>query len=171
MKADQLLWLYPRPWRDRYGDEFVDLFDARDLMLSQVIDIIVGAVDARLSRDARVQAVSPPVSTTAGGGNDMTTLFATAAGRDRQLPFGSRQGVLGAIVLIVGYHGLKALAELLVDRGWQAAGTFVFYASFPVMAILFLNLTLLHDQPSRPRAHLVVAALSLVALLAGLAAR
>ena len=171
MTADRLLWMYPRAWRDRYGEEFLEMLGGRDLMRSQVIDIVVGAVDARLSRDARVRAESPAVSTMAGGGAGMTTLFATTAARERQLPFGSRQGVLGGIALIVAYHGLKALAGLLVERGWQAAGDFVFYASFPAMAILFLNLTLLHRQPRRPRAHLVVGALSLVALLAGLAAR
>lgn len=171
MTADRLLWMYPKAWRERYGDEFLEMLGGRDLLFSQMVDIVVGAVDARLFRSVPTEAPSEPIPRTAEGGAGMTTLFATTAARERQLPFGSRQGVLGGIALIVAYHGLKVLAGLLVERGWQTAGDFVFYASFPALAILFLNVTLLHRQPRRPRAHLVVGALSLVALLAGLAAR
>lgn len=43
-----LLRLYPRAWRDRYEDEFLASFDGRDLSLSDTVDIVLGALDARL---------------------------------------------------------------------------------------------------------------------------
>lgn len=43
-----LLRLYPRAWRDRYGDEFEALLDQRSLRFRDGIDIVHGALDARL---------------------------------------------------------------------------------------------------------------------------
>ena len=53
MKASQLLRLYPRAWRERYGDEFAALAGDAPLGASQIIDIVSGAIDARFSRDVR----------------------------------------------------------------------------------------------------------------------
>ena len=46
-----LLRLYPRAWRDRYGDEFLALLESCPLSLGMVGDICLGAVDARLHLD------------------------------------------------------------------------------------------------------------------------
>lgn len=48
MRADRLLHLYPRPWRERYGDEFLALVGDRPVRLPQIIDIVSGAIDAHL---------------------------------------------------------------------------------------------------------------------------
>jgi hypothetical protein len=58
MKADSLLRLYPRAWRERYGDEFLALFDNRPVELPQLIDIVSGAIDAHLSSDVRATTVA-----------------------------------------------------------------------------------------------------------------
>jgi hypothetical protein len=44
-----LLDLYPRAWRDRYGEEFADLLEARPPSLSDRLDIIRGAFDATVN--------------------------------------------------------------------------------------------------------------------------
>ncbi|MFN8373855.1 MAG: hypothetical protein U0694_13395 [Anaerolineae bacterium] len=44
-----LLRLYPRAWRERYEQEFRALLDERGLSAGDVLDIVVGAMDARLS--------------------------------------------------------------------------------------------------------------------------
>ncbi len=43
-----LLRLYPRPWRERYGDEFLALISDRPPSLDDRVDIVRGAIDARL---------------------------------------------------------------------------------------------------------------------------
>ena len=44
-----LVRLYPQAWRDRYGDEFLDLLDTRPPGSRDRLDILLGAVDARLN--------------------------------------------------------------------------------------------------------------------------
>ncbi len=50
MKMDRtwLLRLYPRAWRDRYGDEVAALLEQCPFSLGDLFDIIVGAIDAHL---------------------------------------------------------------------------------------------------------------------------
>jgi hypothetical protein len=43
-----LVRLYPADWRDRYGDEFAELLASRPPRLRDRLDILVGAIDARL---------------------------------------------------------------------------------------------------------------------------
>jgi len=157
-----LLWLYPRAWRERYGDEFVEVLGGRELLFSQVIDIVMGAVDAHLSSEARVQATAPPAPAGSEGGSSVTTLFVNTQARERQLPFETRQGAIGAIILIVGYHGLKTLSETVSTWGWTEVADFIFFASWPLVAILFFNFFILQGQPVRPRVALVTAGLGLV---------
>jgi hypothetical protein len=57
-----LLRLYPRSWRDRYGEEFEALLAAHSLSPSLAIDLIAGAIDARLHPQlaVRAPAAKPP---------------------------------------------------------------------------------------------------------------
>jgi hypothetical protein len=50
MKIDRkwLLRLYPRAWRNRYEDEFTALLEQCPFSLSDLLDIFLGAIDARL---------------------------------------------------------------------------------------------------------------------------
>lgn len=44
----RLVALYPRPWRDRYEDEFLSLMEDRPPDALDRVDIVRGAIDARL---------------------------------------------------------------------------------------------------------------------------
>jgi hypothetical protein len=48
-----LLSLYPAGWRERYGEEFAELLAARPPSLGDRVDIVRGAVDARLHPQVR----------------------------------------------------------------------------------------------------------------------
>ena len=56
MNLRGLLWLYPRAWRARYGDEFREIVASRRASLRLVIDIVAGAVDAWLQPQPIVAA-------------------------------------------------------------------------------------------------------------------
>ena len=47
-RRSALLRLYPAPWRARYGGEFAELLSARRPTLRDRLDIVRGAIDARL---------------------------------------------------------------------------------------------------------------------------
>lgn len=44
----RVLWLYPKSWRERYGTEFLEVLGARPAGVGVVIDVVRGALDARL---------------------------------------------------------------------------------------------------------------------------
>ena len=46
MTASQLLPLYPRAWRDRYGEEFLATVGNGALHVQPIVDIVAGAIDA-----------------------------------------------------------------------------------------------------------------------------
>jgi hypothetical protein len=43
-----LVWLYPARWRRRYGEEFLAVLDQQPLTPRILVDILRGALDARL---------------------------------------------------------------------------------------------------------------------------
>ena len=43
-----LIQLYPEAWRKRYGDEFATVLASQHASLGLVLDVLGGAVDARL---------------------------------------------------------------------------------------------------------------------------
>lgn len=47
--AAALIRMYPRPWRDRYGDEIHDLLAAAPLTALIVLDVVHGALDAHVN--------------------------------------------------------------------------------------------------------------------------
>ena len=54
-----LLALYPAHWRRRYGEEFRVLLESRPVGPYDVADIVLGALDARLTRHRRADATGP----------------------------------------------------------------------------------------------------------------
>ena len=51
--------LYPRPWRERYGDELLALLDEHPATLLDRLDLIQGAIDARLHPQVPGTDVTP----------------------------------------------------------------------------------------------------------------
>jgi hypothetical protein len=51
-----LLGLYPRAWRERYGDEFAALLEEMGIGPAAVLDVVCGAVDAHVRQRASERA-------------------------------------------------------------------------------------------------------------------
>jgi hypothetical protein len=60
-----LIALYPAHWRRRYGEEFRAVLEMRPLGPFDVADVVLGALDARLTRHRRADAAVPD------GGHDV----------------------------------------------------------------------------------------------------
>jgi hypothetical protein len=46
MRVENLLRLYPRAWRERYGEEFLATVGDGALGVQQTVDIVSAAIDA-----------------------------------------------------------------------------------------------------------------------------
>lgn len=61
-KARWLVRLYPRGWRERYEEEFLAMLEQRPMSLLDMLDVALGAVDARLNSQARSERMVPLVN-------------------------------------------------------------------------------------------------------------
>jgi MFS family permease len=94
----RLLALYPRAWRARYGDEFAELLEARPPTLRDRLDILIGAVDARINpqvpgADSRERTV---------GGDRAARILAVVVGVMFTI-----WGVVGAMFMVPWESGLE----------------------------------------------------------------
>lgn len=148
-----LLRLYPRTWRERYGDEFLALISERPLSLADRVDIVRGAVDARLNPQLRGPYRAPDRSGFAPLGG-LVVLFGAAwigangpvqydeygtyrDGSAALLPFIAAMGLL----LFGIYRLMKRLPpESRPARvcAWMVIGTGILWSSMPWYAVAAL---------------------------------
>jgi hypothetical protein len=161
MNARGLLRLYPRAWRDRYGDEFLALLDDRALGITEIADIALGALDARLTSSTRMAAME------ASGGSMKVLSKVCARPAEAEV---SRSVALISAGLMIGMSLLMSVAGTLVRRsGWPDTGQFLLAMAFP--AALMVSLPMLYLRHHSWRVHLAIvggtlAFLSLITLLA-----
>ena len=118
MTGDRLLRLYPRAWRERYGDEFLALVGDEPLSARHTIDILAGAIDARLSRTASTPDQSS--ASPAGGNASMSALKAKLC--EKEAAFTIRDSLLGAAIVIGVSIAAVLLSKALEGVGYDAAG-------------------------------------------------
>jgi hypothetical protein len=146
-----LLRLYPRAWRERYGDELLALLEARPPSLGDRLDVIRGAFDARLHPqvpgvDATPEKEIPVVQrrfglAAAGGGIVWIVAIASMLVLPRDI-YGDRDTSLAAIGLAIASCLIGvALGELGTRPGSASStrtGHAVAYISFFVGVTLAL---------------------------------
>jgi hypothetical protein len=104
MRPAAWLRLYPRAWRERYGDEFAELLKERPITLGAAIDILSGAIDARLSSTARLARQS--------AGEGVAVIKALKSCK-RDAGITVTGGLIGAGIIIVSSILFVALASEL----------------------------------------------------------
>lgn len=57
MFVSWVLRLYPRDWRERYGDELQAVLEQQDVTFITILDLMVGALDATLHRKDFIKGV------------------------------------------------------------------------------------------------------------------
>ena len=148
-----LLRLYPKAWRDLYGNEFAAILATQRMSPRLLLDIIGGAVDARLQ---------PQVRTNKGDMMAMTLLKRCAAGPELSTR-DQRNTAATMVTFSLLFGGLYVWAAYLY-RGndlVDALGIMVFPASL-VVAMPFTSL----KGHSRVSQALIVG--GLLAILAGI---
>jgi len=107
MKRDHLLRLYPRAWRERYGEELSAHLEAeRPLRVGVVADLVRGALDAHLHPLRRVDSTMRSSSV-----SDLRTIAARAT-------------VVWSPVAAVAIAAMMALNDFWFGPSWWLYSTF-----------------------------------------------
>lgn len=113
-----LLLLYPRPWRDRYEAEFLALLDdldTRPWSLRIVLDLLLGAVDARLR--PQITARSPesvPLASASSRNSIMShNLTTSRMSSYRVLAITWTAGAMVLIALVAAFNSPLTTRDLL----------------------------------------------------------
>jgi hypothetical protein len=161
MTAASLLRLYPRAWRDRYGEELIAVADG-PLTLQQVIDIVSGAVDAWLSADVRTATRAPRA--VAQGGSTMSVR--TMLCRANDVRYTTRDSLIAAAVMIGVTAAISALGLALKYSGWTLASQVVLNVAFLGSMTISLPFWLMKGQPWKAQVAIVGGTLLLLITIA-----
>jgi hypothetical protein len=164
MTAERLLRLYPRAWRERYGEEFLAVVSDGGLGVQQVIDIVSGAIDAWWSSDVR-NATRVSNAAARGGTMSVRTMVCTKA------RYTTRDGVIGGSVMIVTTILLALLAMGLRQNGWTTAGEALGNSSFMIAMVVSAPFWLLKGQPRSAQMVFIGGTIVLLALISYLGFR
>jgi hypothetical protein len=146
MTAHQLVRLYPRAWRDRYGEEFVETVGTKSLHPQQVLDIVGGAVDAWVSFQSKTAK-----ATTEGRGEIMVqhwkAICATSTVR-----YTKRDALISAGVLLAASLVMSAAGILIRRQGYPEFGEALVSLSFPLSVVISMPFAVLKGQPKAAQA-------------------
>jgi hypothetical protein len=166
MKTTRLLRLYPRAWRDRYGEELLEVVGRDSVTLQQAIDIVSGAIDAWLSTEVRT--ATRAASAAAPGGSTMTVRTMLCHATD--VRYTTRDSLFAAAVMIGMTAAFSALGLALKYSGWTATSQVVLNVAFMGSMILSLPFWLMKGQPWKAQAAIVGGTLVLLVTISAFAA-
>jgi len=141
MRPEQLLRLYPRAWRNRYGVELLESIGRDRLSVGDSLNMLSGAVDAWLSSDVRLAA-------TGRGGSMWLKALVCETRRTTVTP---RDGVIGAVVMIAVAWTCKTLSQPTL--------------AFPIAFTLSMPFWLMKGAPWRAQALIVGVTCALLLLI------
>ena len=150
-----LLRLYPRAWRDLYGEEFAGILAAQRMSPRLLLDIIGGAIDARME---------PQVRANKGDVMAMSLLKRCAAGGPQLT---KREELAGAGAMIgasIVFAGLSVLAKF-VYRDSELA-EMIGVMAFPAALVVTMPFTYLKGHSRTTKIAAVVIQLVILAALA-----
>jgi hypothetical protein len=131
MKA--LVRLYPKAWRERYGEEFAAVLAGQKATVGMIVDVLGGALDAHLYPQVHVRP-------TEAKGDEMTTgmLNRCASGGPT---ISKRQMTLGSVAIALVYIAMTYVYVVL-RRAYHAAPPVEAYGYtlFPVMTLVYLQM-------------------------------
>jgi hypothetical protein len=151
--ARQLLQLYPRAWRQRYGEEFAEFVGDRRLSVQQMVDIVGGALDAWTSRSVRASVRGSVAGSSTGGANMVQTLKLKCATRAPH--YTTKDALIGAGVMIGVSFVMLALGIFANRSGYATAGETLKGLAFPASMLLSMPFYLTKSLSWRAQAVLL----------------
>jgi len=164
LSTERLLRLYPRWWRDRYGDELLATVGSGPLSVSQVVNLGAGALDAWLSADVRAAAKSMRVASSRGGAvMTLKSWWLECQATDVRAPI--RDALIGAAVMIVTSVMFSRLGHLAQQQGWARASHTFESNAFIVPFILSMPFWLMRGSPRLAQIAIVLTTLALLTVI------
>ena len=157
MKPESLLRLYPRAWRERYADEFLDACGAGPLTMQQVIDIVGGAIDARFEPQ-------PHLSTPQPEGAPMSAILQKLHCAPKA-SYTATDGLKAAAFIVIMGLATTMLAVWCRQNGWTFADHFLKAFAFPASMIGSSHFTFMKGQSTRVKFVISGGTLVLIALI------
>jgi hypothetical protein len=170
MTADNLLRLYPRAWRDRYGDEFLEMTGRDALHLQQVIDIVGGAIDAWLSSDVRRSAKQKSGTGRTVSGGTIVTHVMTGGCTSARFRYTKRDALIGAGVMLLGTLLSTVLGVVARRNGMPMVAEMLLSNSFLGSMMLSMPFWLLKGQPWRAQVVLIGGMIAMMVAITYIAA-
>ena len=167
LRLTDLLRLYPRRWRERYADEFIATVGHDKLRAQQVIDIVIGAIDAWLSADVRHATLGAPV---APNGGPMTVKAVLMCQRTNSR-FTTRDSLIGAGVMVAGSAIFSVLGLAARRDGMHVIGEILINVGFLGSLTLSMPFWLMKGQPWKAQVVIVGTTLTLLVAIGYLASR
>ena len=162
MRIESLLRLYPRAWRDRYGEEFVAMLGPRSLNAQQVMDIVFGAVDAWLSADVR--HASHALGSVPSGEHRMTLRSMMVCDQSK-LRMTTRDGLIGAAVMLAGSAAGSFLGMAARRAGWELTADVLLSLAFMGSLTLSMPFWLTKGQPWKAQIVLIGGLLTFLTII------
>lgn len=167
-RARRLLALYPRAWRDRYGDEFLALLGDAPLGVNQIISIVSGAIDARLSREVRASMDQQHGALAPQGGSAVTSLKHLCA-LDQKSSFSKRDALIAAAGMLVAVTALSFGGVFLRRQGFTETGEFLKAIAFPASLVCSNHFMFMRRQSRNAQLVITGGTLAILSAIAGLA--
>jgi hypothetical protein len=169
--ARRLLALYPRAWRERYGEEFMELLGEEPVGFAQVINIVSGAIDARVSPEVRGStAIRKSALVSQGGSTNMTVLKYLCA-HEKKSPFTVRDSIIGAGALILTSFALAFGGAYVRRHGYPDLGEFMKGVAFPISLIAWMNFTYMKGQSRAARGVILGGTLAFIVMIGWLSVK
>jgi len=150
-----LLRLYPKAWRARYGAEFAAVLEAQPASLGLVMDVIAGAVDARLSPQAHTTSMP-----TLERGETMMTESLMARCRAGGPNLSTRDGLFAGIgMLVASVVGASAYIWLSYRYHHVPAVDAVGYTTFPAIMLVYAQMAYLRSRSASTQVVLIAGGL------------
>ena len=141
MTAEQLVRLYPRRWRERYGEEFVETVGAKPLNVQQAVDIVSGAVDAWISFRSKTAKAR-----TEGGGEIMVQQWKAICATNG-VRYSKGDALISAGVMIGATLILVAAGIAASRLGYPEFGDALKSVALPIALTVSMPFAILKGQP------------------------
>lgn len=148
MSPQSLLRLYPRTWREHYGEEFLEACGHEPLTMQQVIDIVGGAIDARFAPQIHLAA-----SGQSTGGTHMSATLKHACA-NRGANYTTQDGLKAAAFIVGGSFMLIYGSRLAKQNELPEVAQFLRSAAVTVPMLLSSLFTFMKGQS--PIANLII---------------
>jgi hypothetical protein len=162
MSAERLLKLFPRAWRERYGDEFLATIGDGPLPPARALDIVRAAIDAWTSSDVREATRSAAAAANRGGAMTLKSILACDAKHLARLSM--RDGLMAATIMIAGTLLFTTLAAVARQNGWEATGNV--FRDFGFLASMTISMPFWVMKGSPRKLQMAIVGVTLVFLAA-----